>query len=93
LSKLDYSKKRIGGFVDSNTLSGHWYSNTFHRQPWTHDNDIEVFKLAAYNGYTHGGYIGFPDGTSVWQMPIEEITGEAHYRLKSALKKAGIPVR
>lgn len=62
--------------------------NTYHRQDWTHENDIAVFKMAAYG--SHGGYTS---GTAVWDDPMRIIKQEGFNILKQSLINAGIPVR
>lgn len=62
--------------------------NTYHRQDWTHENDIAVFEMAA-----HGSHGGYTSGTAVWDDPMRIIKQEGFNILKQSLINAGIPVR
>ena len=80
LDSLDYSIKTLRGV-------GTW-ENTFHRDGWTHENDIEVFKMAA-----HGSHGGWENGTAVWDEPIAFLKTKAYDILKKALIDSGVPIK
>lgn len=83
LNSLDYSTRIVPSQFS-------WASphNTYHRQDWTHENDIAVFEMAAHG--SHGGYVS---GTAVWDDPMRIIKQEGFNILKQSLIDAGIPVR
>lgn len=83
LDELDYSMKK---------LNGKTYKNTFHKQPWTHDNDAWVLDNAMMGEYSHGGYEGAGHGTAIWNEWIF-LTEQKYEIFKKALIDAGIPVK
>lgn len=80
LDSLDYSFKSLQGV-------GGW-NNTYHRNNWTHENDIAIFEMSAHG--SHGGFIG---GTAVWDEPLEILKNETYKYLKQALINNKIPVK
>lgn len=83
LDALDYSMRVVPSQFN-------WASpqNTYHRQNWTHENDIAVFEMAA-----HGSHGGYASGTAVWDDPIKVLKKDGINILKQSLIAAGVPVR
>lgn len=80
LDSLDYSIKTLKGI-------GTW-GNTYHREGWTHKNDIAVFEMAASG--SHGGW---KSGTAIWDEPLALINNEWRNILKKMLLEQGIPIK
>ena len=62
--------------------------NTYHRQSWSHENDIAVFEMAA-----HGSHGGAVKGTAIWDKPHAIINSRWRNILKEMLLKQGISIR